>query len=77
MADHIVSKNAYAINPRGELYTSRNIKQRLATRDFMQELRDNGVETSGPKPYTDKDRQTFANTFDRVITKLINGKRIL
>ena len=38
LADRVVTKGAYAINPRGELYTEENIKDRLAMRDLMNEL---------------------------------------
>ena len=48
LADRVVAKNAFAINPRGKLYTEHNIKDRLAMRDLLNELRDNGMMTGGP-----------------------------
>jgi uncharacterized protein YaiI (UPF0178 family) len=68
LADRIVRKNAYAINPRGELYTEINIKQRLSMRNFMEELRNNGMETGGPPAFNPKDRQEFANQLDKFLT---------
>ncbi|MCK7511063.1 MAG: DUF188 domain-containing protein [Desulfobacterales bacterium] len=41
LADRVVAKKAFAINPRGKLYTEHNIKDRLAMRDLLNELRDN------------------------------------
>ena len=69
LADRVVAKGAYAINPRGELYTEENIKDRLAMRDLMSELRDGGVITGGPPSFSRKDRQAFSNQLDRFLTK--------
>ncbi|MCP4131924.1 MAG: YaiI/YqxD family protein [bacterium] len=69
LADRVIEKGAYVINPRGELYTKDNIKEHLTTRDLMDELRNSGVETSGPGVYRPKDRQAFANQLDRFLTK--------
>ncbi|MBT4761268.1 MAG: YaiI/YqxD family protein [Bdellovibrionaceae bacterium] len=70
LAALIVEKGALAINPRGELYTEDNVGERLSTRDFMQGLRDTGVVTGGPAPLGPKDKARFANSFDRIITKM-------
>jgi uncharacterized protein YaiI (UPF0178 family) len=71
LAALIVEKEAIAINPRGELYTEENIRERLSVRDFMQELRDGGVDTGGPPPFGAKDKEKFTNSFDRILTKLL------
>lgn len=42
LADRVVSKGAFALNPRGKLYTEENIKDRLAVRDLLTELREGG-----------------------------------
>lgn len=68
LASLIVDKGAIAINPRGELYTVENIKERLSVRDFMQGLRDSGVETGGPASYGTREKQNFANTFNKILT---------
>lgn len=69
LADQVVTKGAFAINPRGELYTEQNIKDRLAIRDMMAEIRSTGVETGGPPPFNPKDKEKFANQLDRFLTK--------
>ncbi|HCS53585.1 YaiI/YqxD family protein [Rubinisphaera sp.] len=69
LAADVVAKGAQALNPRGELYTSANIGERLAMRNLMDDLRGGGEITGGPSNFSDKDRQTFANQFDRWITK--------
>jgi uncharacterized protein YaiI (UPF0178 family) len=76
LADRVVSQGAYAINPRGELYTEENIKDRLAVRDLMNELRNGGIITGGPSSFSRKDRQAFANQLDRFLTKHCNNSGI-
>lgn len=70
LADRIVSKGAFGINPRGQLYTEDNIKERLAIRDALDEVRSAGVITGGPSGFSDKDRQNFINQIDRFLTKM-------
>jgi len=71
LAALVVDKGATAINPRGELYTEENVRERLSMRDFMQGLRDSGVDTGGPAPLGVKDKERFANSFNRIITKML------
>ncbi len=70
LADRIISKEAYAIDHRGELYTKENIKQYLAIRNLMDEIRSTGEITGGPKPFGTKDAQAFANQFNAFLTKI-------
>lgn len=73
LAAEVIEKGAIAINPRGELYTEENIKARLNMRDFMETLRSSGVNTGGPPPLNQTDRQKFANQLDRLLTKYSQG----
>lgn len=70
LADKVINKNAVALNPRGELYTKENIKQRLTMRNFMDELRSSGVQTGGPKGMDQRTIQQFANALDRHLTRM-------
>ncbi len=65
LAADVLKKGGYALNPRGEFYTKDNIGQHLAMRLFLEELRGGGVETGGPAPFGQGDRQNFANQLDR------------
>lgn len=67
LADFSVQKGAIAINPRGKLYTAENIKQQLATRNLMTELRDNQIIRGGPGAFTKQDVQAFANQLDKLL----------
>ncbi len=69
LADRIISKNAHAIDHRGELYTVDNIKQYLATRDLMESIRESGEMTSGPKAFGKKDAHAFANQLNAFLGK--------
>ncbi|EQC43820.1 YaiI/YqxD family protein [Bacteriovorax sp. Seq25_V] len=69
LASLVVEKGALAINPRGELYTEENISERLSMRDFMQDLRDSGMQTGGPAPFGPKDKESFANSLNKILTK--------
>ena len=67
LAAEVIAKGCLALNPRGELYTEENIRQRLNMRDFMDTLRSSGVDTGGPSSFSQKDRQAFANQLDRLM----------
>ena len=71
LADEVITKKAYALSPRGELYTASNIKSRLNIRDFMDTMRASGVHTGGPAPLNQSDRQAFANHLDSIISKYL------
>lgn len=68
LAAILVRKGVEVIDPRGEVYSPDTIEERLAMRDLMQEIRDSGLPTKGPKPFDAKARQQFANALDRVLT---------
>jgi uncharacterized protein len=76
LADRVIHKDATAINPRGTLYTEDNIKERLATRDMLEQLRSDGAVTGGPPPFNQKDVQAFANQLDRFLTRWGKRRRV-
>jgi uncharacterized protein YaiI (UPF0178 family) len=69
LAADAIAKGASVINPRGEQYTPENIRQRLAMRDFMEQMRSIGEATGGPPPLNQQDRRAFANTLDRLLAR--------
>lgn len=68
LADAVLSQKGMALNPRGELYSASNIKQRLAMRNFSEQLRSSGVKTGGPLKLSKKEIQDFANCLDRLLS---------
>ncbi len=69
LADRVISKNAHAIDHRGELYSVDNIKQYLAMRDLMEKIRESGEMTKGPKAFGQKDAHEFANQLNSFLSK--------
>ncbi|MGD2070356.1 MAG: YaiI/YqxD family protein [Gemmatimonadota bacterium] len=69
LAAALVERGVLVLDPRGERYSEANVRERLSIRDFMDSLRSSGVETGGPKPYGQQDKQNFANALDRLLTR--------
>jgi len=69
LADRVITKNAHAIDHRGELYTKDNIKQYLAMRNLMQSIRESGEITKGPKAFGEKDAHHFANQLNAFLQR--------
>ena len=69
LAALLVPRNVVVIDPRGDVYSSENIGERLSVRDFMDGLRSTGVETGGHSSYSSRDKQAFANALDRALTR--------
>ena len=69
LADRTITKKAHAIDHRGELYSVDNIKQYLAMRNLMEKIRESGEITKGPKPFSSKDAELFANQINAFLTK--------
>jgi uncharacterized protein YaiI (UPF0178 family) len=70
LAAQVIEKRCYALDPRGELYTADNVRERLNMRDFLDTLRASGIRTGGPAQLSLADRQRFANQLDSLIARL-------
>jgi uncharacterized protein YaiI (UPF0178 family) len=68
LADEVIAKGGIALNPRGQLYSQANIKQRLAIRNLNEGLRDSGIISGGPGKLSKREVQDFANNLDRILT---------
>lgn len=69
LAALVIGRGGHALNPRGEFYSATNIAERLAMRNFMEELRGSGVDISGPAAFNHSDRQAFAAELDRFLAR--------
>lgn len=69
LAAEVIAKHGLAINPRGELYTANNMKQRLTMRDMNEQLRSSGERIGGPSALSIKEKTAFANALDRCLAK--------
>ncbi|MDN3235012.1 YaiI/YqxD family protein [Pseudomonas sp. WAC2] len=70
LADRLVKKGVDALDPRGKEFDTRNMGERLAVRNLMTDLRDQGQMGGGQPPYGEKEKQAFANSLDRLLTRL-------
>jgi uncharacterized protein YaiI (UPF0178 family) len=71
LASRCVKADATVIAPNGKPFTKDSIGMTLATRNLMDSLRSAGEITSGPKPFSPRDRSAFLSTLDRAIVRLI------
>lgn len=67
LADAVIEKGCFALNPRGIFYSTKNIKQHLSMRNLNAELRNTGLITGGPSTLNKKDIQLFANALDQFL----------
>ena len=69
LADRVIDKKAFVLDHRGRYFDKDNIKQALAIRNLMQEIRDGGEITKGQAPITQKDAHEFANQLNIFLRK--------
>ena len=74
LASDVIAKGGHALNPRGEFYSPENIAERLALRNYLDELRGSGERTGGPAALDNPDRKRFADQLDRFLGKLKRDK---
>lgn len=73
LADRVITARAHAIDHRGELYSIDNIKQYLAMRNLMEKIRESGEITKGPKPFSSKDAELFANQLNSFLSRNVKA----
>jgi uncharacterized protein YaiI (UPF0178 family) len=69
LAAEVIEKGGFALSPRGERFTTENIKARLNIRDFLDTMRGSGIDTGGPPALSQADRKNFADHLDRLLAK--------
>src|SRR5690606_14921954 len=69
LAAEVLGKGVQALNPRGELYSTETIGERLAVRDMMETLRSAGIETGGPRSFDQADTRAFAGQLDKLLAR--------
>ena len=73
LAAEVMANGVHVLSPRGELHSTETIRQRLNMRDFMDTLRASGIHTGGPPALSKRDRQSFANHLDKMLTRHAKG----
>lgn len=72
LAAEAIEKGAQVLNPRGDMYTEDNIRERLRIRDMLESLRGSGVDTGGPPPFNKKNQNAFASQLDKILNAYMN-----
>ena len=67
LAGRVLERHAEAISPTAKVFTTDMIGSALATRGLMEHLRSFGQITSGPAPFSPKDRSTFLGALDAAV----------
>ena len=67
LAAEVIEKGVHVLSHRGEWYSAANIRPLLNMRDFMDNLRASGIQTGGPPPMSQSERQAFAGHLDRFL----------
>lgn len=70
LADRCVKRGATVLAPNGRPFTAASIGADLAVRNLMADLREAGVATRGPKPFSPRQRSEFLQALDRAIVRL-------
>ena len=64
LAARALSQGARVLGPTGREFTHDAIGDALASRDLSSQLREMGVQTGGPAPFSKQDRSNFLNKLD-------------
>lgn len=72
LAAEVIEKGGQVLSPRGDMFTTENIRARLNMRDFMDTLRGSGINTGGPPALSHSDRKAFADHLDKLLTKSLS-----
>ena len=70
LASRCVKADATVIAPNGKPFSKDSIGMTLATRNLMDSLRSAGEITSGPKPFSPRDRSEFLSALEQALVRL-------
>ena len=71
LARLLVERGSTVLNDRGDVYTAENVGERTSMRDFMYELRRQGLAVPAGRSYGRRELHAFANALDRELTRLL------
>jgi uncharacterized protein YaiI (UPF0178 family) len=69
LAARLLEAGAAVLDDRGRLYTHDNIREKLSLRDFTVNLAESGYEFERNAVYGKRELKTFADSFDKLLTK--------
>ncbi|MDR2094903.1 MAG: DUF188 domain-containing protein [Treponema sp.] len=75
LAARLVEASVMVIDDRGRVYTRENIRERLSLRNFIVGLAESGIERERNANYGKRELKAFADSFDRVLSRLLRAER--
>lgn len=69
LADRCLKKGAKALTPKGNTFTEESIGEAMAGRELLAFLRESGVVTGGPAPFSPRDRSRFLHALDEALRR--------
>jgi uncharacterized protein YaiI (UPF0178 family) len=69
LGSRCLDEGAYVLTTRGREFTKGSIGEALATRELMADLREAGLASGGPAPFTKADRSQFLQRLDEIINR--------
>ncbi|WP_212111821.1 YaiI/YqxD family protein [Bartonella queenslandensis] len=73
LAVRVVRSGGFCLSPTGRIFDANSIGQALVMRNLMENLREQGHVTGGPRPFCGKDRSAFLSALDLTIQRLKRG----
>ena len=73
LASRCLAKGARAVSPAGKAWTPNNIGHALAGREIAGHLRELGMTTRGPPPFSKADRSRFLSALDAAVRAAQRG----
>ncbi|MGA1203833.1 MAG: YaiI/YqxD family protein [Planctomycetota bacterium] len=75
LAARCLEQEAWVLSPKGRIFDEESIGSTLGTRELMSHLRDLGMPTPGPAPFTVRDHSIFLGRLDQVIQQVKKAMR--
>jgi uncharacterized protein YaiI (UPF0178 family) len=73
LAARLVEAGVTVVDDRGRVFTPENIREYRSLRDFKVSLAESGLGVERVVSYGKKELKTFADSLDRILTRLIRG----
>jgi uncharacterized protein YaiI (UPF0178 family) len=75
LAERLVKTGVLVLDDRGRIYTAENIRERRSLRDFMVGLAESGLGMERSPDYGKKELKSFADSFDKELTRLFKEEK--
>lgn len=69
LAARCLEKGALALGPKGGEFTQDSIGGALANREFLSQMREHGLASGGPAPFSARDRSRFLDRLETLIQR--------